>query len=360
MAKRVRLFGALSPLVLLAACDGTVPKTASPNSASAGAAPEEAIAEESGALPVEEETATTTSPDAGVVFDVTSGAVINASEESAAVAPPPAAEGTGDLAAETSFTPEELATLARVEATYAPYEIGSDKAAGTFVPFSVFEPDERSVVIDTTDLPYRAIVNIVYADPVSGVPKGCTGGMVAADTALTAAHCVFSKGKWHADMTIMPGRNGGSKPFGQCKPSKIFAPEGWVNGSSDSAYDYAAIRLDCKIGEQTGWFGIAPTPPAPVNLVSSISGYPCDKPPVGRQWKSVDKVSATREFKIFYRNDTWGCMSGSPVFLGNDQRTIYAIHTNGASGAAPPWSENNAATRLTAERIASLRAFVGE
>jgi putative chitinase len=90
---------------------------------------------------------------------------------------------------------------------------------------------------------------------------------------------------------------------------------------------------------------------------TTLIGYPCDKTPAGRQWVSEDAVRAAQPLKFFYQNDTYGCMSGSPVFLGDDLDTVYGIHTNGLHGDGP-WQKNNAATRITEERLANLSAWL--
>jgi putative chitinase len=60
---------------------------------------------------------------------------------------------------------------------------------------------------------------------------------------------------------------------------------------------------------------------------------------------------------VFYDNDTYACMSGSPVFATGQENAVIAIHTNGLHGEEP-WSSYNAATRITADLLASIRNWI--
>ena len=246
---------------------------------------------------------------------------------------------------------------------YAPYEIreGLRDANGNFVPFSVIEKDERQVITDTTRLPARAIVQIEFVK--DDAAYGCTGAMVSADTVLTAGHCVFSNGAWHGEFVIYPARNGGVKPFGRCGAKMLYALRGWVTADAaiDSRlFDLGAIRLDCRVGERTGWFALSPGSNVVTRQRTRLSGYPCDKTPTGKQWLSKDRVRELATLKLFYENDTYGCMSGAPVFVDDDGKRIAAVHTNGIHGTQPPWNKNNAATRLTELRIQRLAGWMNE
>ena len=158
---------------------------------------------------------------------------------------------------------------------------------------------------------------------------------------------------------MIPGRNGGVKPFGVCGARQLFAIQGWIsNGSLGDAryFDLGAIVLDCEVGLQTGWFALKSKEHAG-QADTTIHGYPCDKAPVGRQWVSRDIIRHREHNKIFYQNDTYGCMSGSPVFLDDDKQSVAAIHTNGLHGE-DPWKSNNAATDLTDQRVRILEELI--
>jgi glutamyl endopeptidase len=135
--------------------------------------------------------------------------------------------------------------------------------------------------------------------------------MVGADTVITAGHCVHrgSTGSWYNlnDYIIYPGHDGTNANYGSCKAKRLYTTEGWALGSKPE-YDYAAIKLNCQVGQATGWLGFA-APTTTKNLPAIISAYPGDKP-LG-QWVGFDSI-----------------MSGAPVWYDAGKRALaFAIHT---------------------------------
>ena len=247
--------------------------------------------------------------------------------------------GTGNIAGETELSSAELGSLSEIQPYYAPYERSSrrqDEANSAFIPYSVFEPDERRVVINTTEFPARAVVQISFF--VDSKPSACSGVLVAANVVLTAGHCIISNGSWHTNFKIYPGRNGAVKPYGVCGAKNLFSLSAWARPRTGWLELRAQDSVD---GENT-----------------TIRGYPCDKTPAGRQWLSVDEVRSFSSSKIYYQNDTYGCMSGSPVILGSSDDSVFAVHTNGPHGV-DDWAENNSGTKLTERRIQLVLSFVG-
>lgn len=269
--------------------------------------------------------------------------------------------GTGNIAGETELSSAELGSLSEIQPYYAPYERSSrrqDEANSAFIPYSVFEPDERRVVINTTEFPARAVVQISFF--VDSKPSACSGVLVAANVVLTAGHCIISNGSWHTNFKIYPGRNGAVKPYGVCGAKNLFSLSAWARpraGADPREFDMGAIKLDCDIGSRTGWLELRAQDSVDGEN-TTIRGYPCDKTPAGRQWLSVDEVRSFSSSKIYYQNDTYGCMSGSPVILGSSDDSVFAVHTNGPHGV-DDWAENNSGTKLTERRIQLVLSFVG-
>ena len=81
--------------------------------------------------------------------------------------------------------------------------------------------------------------------------------------------------------------------------------------SGDDRYDYGAIKLNCSIGNTTGWYGYFWTSASLNGLPTIINGYPGDKPLT--QWRSSGLVRVTQAQRVFYQNDTLGGQSGAPV-----------------------------------------------
>ena len=66
---------------------------------------------------------------------------------------------------------------------------------------------------------------------------------------------------------------------------------------------------------------------------AAITGYPGDKPL--EQWQSQDIVRASKKKMISYNSDTYGGMSGSPVWYDEGEQGPYAIgiHVYGPHGS---------------------------
>lgn len=175
----------------------------------------------------------------------------------------------------------------------------------------------------TTSYPNRAIVLITRNGN-----HHCTGWMISRNTVATAGHCVHSggsSGSWYAASTlrVYPGYDGtGLGPYGSCTVRNSWSVSGWtVSGSAD--FDYGAMRINCTIGSTTGWFGLyVPSALTDQNMI--ISGYPGDKPRT--QWTSSDRIRSVTAYRMFYRADTVGGHSGSPLW--NDRNG--GLQTNGA------------------------------
>lgn len=271
-------------------------------------------------------------------------------------------EGSGEAVAQ-ALEPDEATALGSASETYSTYETAEGRyEGGDFIPFTVIGNDDRQAVLNTTAFPARAIVQILFSKREGLGQNLCTGAMVAPDLVLTAGHCVHggtTMGRWFTDFDVYPGRNTGSKPFGSCKAVTLYALRGWTSAtlvSESRLHDLGAIRLDCTVGERTGWFGIAPLPDESFGQPSTVQGYAGDKPPAGRQWISVDQFRAVELDKAFYENDTFGGTSGSPVFTGTDY-SIGCVHTNGLHGTGN-WSQFNACTRMTPERLSTIIGWI--
>lgn len=261
---------------------------------------------------------------------------------------------------------DEANELAAAIETYADYEAAKGTYEGPiFVPQTPIGEDERTAVMSTNSFPNSAVVQILFKKAPGAVGSNlCTGAMISPDMVLTAGHCVHSgtaMGSWYFDYRIFPGRNLLSKPFGSCKGVKIFALKGWTDASTNSDaryYDLGAIKLDCQVGEKTGWFGLRPMEDSEFGQVVTVQAYAGMKLPSGRQWISSGAIEVMEQLKAFYKNDTEGGSSGAPVFKADDPSVI-CVHTNGLHGS-PPWNVANACTRLTPSRLATIADWMAQ
>lgn len=284
---------------------------------------------------------------------------------SAAVVELAPTEGTGATVANPNLDQDTQILLSAASGIYAQYEMGGATVEpDRFSPFSVIGEDDRSAVVPTTGFPARAIVQILFQTEF-GAEHLCSGAMISPDTVLTAGHCVHSGtplGRTYRNFRVIPGRNVGAAPFGQCAAIKAFVLSGW-SGSQTSEearyFDLGGLKLDCDVGNVTGWFGVRMLVEGEVGLPTVVQGYAADLSPPGRQWLSRDKLRLLWDLKGFYQNDTYGGTSGSPVSAEGAEGTIIGVHTNGLHGQEP-WSSYNAFTRITPERLAVIQDWIEE
>jgi glutamyl endopeptidase len=210
---------------------------------------------------------------------------------------------------------------------------------------TVIGTDSRYQITGTTAYPYRAIVHITSSI------GGCTGWLINANTVATAGHCLHN-GSWATNVVVYPGRNGSSTPYGSCGYTRLFSVSGWTSSRSPE-YDYGAIKLNCSIGNTTGWFGYRWTSSSLTGQPSYISGYPGDKP-YGTQWRSDDSIRITETRRLFYANDTYGGHSGSPVWNNEASCSTcgIAIHAYGVGS-----NGYNGGTRITQEVYNNLTTW---
>jgi len=180
--------------------------------------------------------------------------------------------------------------------------------------------------------PARATVLVTFTR--SGSDFICSGAMIGPDTVLTAGHCLHGGGAtedWSTDVSVIPAYSqstGTKTPYGVCDAKTLRTFSKWV-AEADRAYDLGAIKLECKIGNRTGWYGIKK---GGINkLPTIITGYPGDKPKTD-QWQAVDWVRKSDRYNFQHKADTYGGMSGSPVWVDNGVGPyIIGVHTAGNS-----------------------------
>jgi glutamyl endopeptidase len=186
----------------------------------------------------------------------------------------------------------------------------------------------------------------------------CTGWMYDDNTVATAGHCVHtggSGGSWRTNVKVYPGRWRSFKPYGYCTANWLASVVGWTV-NADEQYDYGAIKLNCTVGNATGWYGMWWQTADLTGDPTVISGYPGDEDK--RQLWSFYQVGTNTSTQIFYKNDTLGGMSGSPVWHDRPPGSPYCsngpcamgIHAYGLHGS-PPHSDHNHGTRITQARF---------
>lgn len=248
-------------------------------------------------------------------------------------------------------TIEQLESLENIddleEAYFASYE--AEKTIEAFnkelTTESVIGRDDRIKIRNTRAYPFRAICSLLI-EAKTGRKYIGTGWFISPRTVVTAGHCLYlhNQGGWAKSITVMPGRNGNTLPYGSAKATRFRSVKGWTADRNQN-FDYGAIILpaDKRLGARTGWFGFANLNDSTLKSKHvNISGYPGDKPR-GEQHYHHRNVASVNSRKVRYTIDTFGGQSGSPVFYINGElgaRYAVGIHAYGLSGGT------NSATRI--------------
>jgi glutamyl endopeptidase len=255
-----------------------------------------------------------------------------------------AADGKADATLATVDTEEEYAALLRRKSKTATGSLELGDAE------TVIGSDRRARFYTTT-FPNRAVGLITFDQ--GGSSFICTGWLISPDTVATAGHCIHSGGPggvFSTNLVFIPGKDGASNPFGSCNGTTLFFDQTWVN-TANEAFDFGAIRLNCTIGNTVGWFGFWSQHGTLNKQHALISGYPGDLGGI-TQWGAFGAIKTTQAKQIFYFNDTFGGMSGSPIYQPDRPGPVcfgvcaMGIHAYGIPHGTGPHLTQNHGTRI--------------
>ena len=224
-----------------------------------------------------------------------------------------------------------------------------DTAPRFFGSESVIGSDGRVQVNPTTsNLQSKATALITFTQ--NGSSYICTGWMIGANTLATAGHCVSpAKNQWNSvsSYRIYPAKNGSTNPYGSCTAKWLATDTNWFS-NRDANYDYAAIKLNCTVGNSTGWFGFFWQSATLTGLPATIQGYPADKT-YGTQWTMSGTIASSNATTVSYSIDTYGGQSGSAIWYNRSGCGVCSmgIHAYGSSGG-------NSGTRITSRVFNNL------
>jgi V8-like Glu-specific endopeptidase len=164
----------------------------------------------------------------------------------------------------------------------------------------------------------------------------CSGVLIDPLHVLTAGHCVYSEdfGGWPIGITVVPGYEDGSRPYGDTSLINLHAPLDWIN-YGDFDHDMGIITLDRPIGAITGWHGYSYNNDDSFFLNNTFNnpGYPAAPPYDGEfmyYWfGNYDYI--LNPFQVGFFQQAYGGQSGSGsyYFDGISGRWVYAVLSNG-------------------------------
>ncbi len=230
----------------------------------------------------------------------------------------------------------------------------------------VILPDDRERETSTTIYPLSTICKL-YITAADNDEYHGSGFLVDSYHVLTAGHCVFihDHGGWVRSIEVVPGKDFNNEPYGRAYYTTSRSYTAWTIDENQN-HDWALITLDRLIGADTGimpfrTFDIAnPVYSGPL----SVAGYPTDYPFIGSLYEGEFMLSSTEsgvsvsDTIHWYNMDTYGGMSGGPVWREESPGNLYAlsIHAYGNNDG----TGLNHGTRINEEKFNRLHAWLRE
>ncbi|MEH1913304.1 trypsin-like serine protease [Nostoc sp.] len=258
---------------------------------------------------------------------------------------------------------------------------------------SVFSPDGRTKVSNTTTFPFSAIgkMRIRWKGPdgvidtADDIIVNGSGAMIDSYHFLTAGHCVYDTryGGWADKIEVMLGSKGNIiagtnradyEYYSEAKSVYTRSFEGWTQGDQTKSetfqYDIGLVTLDRNIGNFTSWFNYGYDDNLNSGTLMNVTGYPSDKFDSNSDgkfdnydmWTQSGKITSTTD-SILRSNelDIVNGNSGGPLWLNNsntNKPTIYGIASNETTTNQTPLY--NEFAQITSTRYNEIQNWINE
>ncbi|MDZ8086184.1 MAG: trypsin-like serine protease [Nostoc sp. DedQUE12b] len=258
---------------------------------------------------------------------------------------------------------------------------------------SVFSPDGRTKVSNTTTFPFSAIgkMRIRWKGPdgvidtADDIIINGSGAMISPYHFLTAGHCVYDTryGGWADRIEVMLGSKGNIiagtnradyEYYSEAKSVYTRSFEGWTQGDQTKSetfqYDIGLVTLDRNIGNFTGWFNYGYDDNLSSGTLMNVTGYSSDKFDSNSDgkfdnydmWTQSGKITSTTD-SILRSNelDILPGNSGGPLWLNNsntNEPTIYGVASNETTTNQTPLY--NEFARITSTRYNEIQNWIDE
>lgn len=223
-------------------------------------------------------------------------------------------------------------------------------------PFTIFKPDERVKITDTTESPYSAVCNLTITWSNGSVTYG-TGFLISSTRVATVAHCMYnrSNGATATSIIVAPGDTVTGHPYGRKTvtgssnfkyPAQYADPE----TTNPTAYDYGVIKLSSAFSGSPATLSLDKSYSTSEfsNMNATLLGYDYLSADL---YECTGKISYANSTRLFHKMDTVSGMSGSPIL--DSSGDVVGINAYGISGQSPPstveedYNNYNRATRIT-------------
>ncbi len=204
----------------------------------------------------------------------------------------------------------------QIEIGQAPEETATNNNIGTYsiIPGNPLDSADSSVY------PYSAVIQLVGGPIVNeqGIieyPIYGSGYVIGPNTVMTAAHCLIDEGKWLDSIRIYYKSHGDYETANYSYVKTATCATDYLGGLAE--YDWAILKVDENIGNQTGWFGFGITNNGLINKSLTASGYTLYEGTNDTAYvlhKSEGKVTSEDKFFIRYNASLLPGESGGIIF----------------------------------------------